>query len=1085
MGKDNIEAIYRLSPMQQGILFHTLYAPHSGAYLVQLSYVLDGPINAPALRLAWQMMIDRHAALRTMFVWERLNEPVQIVREHVEVWWQDSDWQQLPARAQELRLQAFVEEDRKRGFDLNRAPLLRLTLITLAPVRYRLVLTFHHALLDGWSLAVLMNEVLACYAANCSGRDASLPPVRPYADYVKWVRSQDLSAAERYWRTILKGFAGPTPLYPERSPQRSLDQADRYADGSIRLSSSMARQLEALAQRGHLTLNTLALGAWALVLRCYSGEDDVVIGTTVSGRPAALAGIETMVGLFINTLPLRVRLPADGQLLAWLGALQAQQVEARQYDYAPLVKIHGWSEVPRGQPLFESIVVFENYPAGSASSDGRCSLTFGDATSIERTNYPLNLVIAPGPAWLVRMSYNPRRFEPATVTRMLGHFQTVLESIVADPEQQLSAVSLLSAQERHEVINVWNDTRAEYADQGSIVDVLRAHARRCPDRVAIVFEEQQLTYAELNRRSNQLANYLRTLGVRREVLVGLCVERSIDMLVALAGILKAGGAYVPLDPSYPEARLAFMLRDAGVRVLLTSARAAAAVRNPVARTICLDTEWSDVLSRQYCGAVRSDAGADNLAYVIYTSGSTGQPKGTMISHRGLSNMSAALAAVFDVGPDSHVLQLSSLSFDASVLEIFGAMHAGATLYLISEDTVLPGPRLARLLCDRGMTHIVISPSVLARLPNDRLPELSTMIVAGEACTPDLVARWAPGRRFFNAYGPTEGTVCATLMQCIESNPEISIGRPIANTQLYLLNRDLHPVPVGVPGDIYIGGVGLARGYLNRPDMTASQFIPDACSRRVGARLYRTGDLGRYLPDGNVEYLGRADHQVKIRGYRIELGEVEAALTRHPAVLQAAVVARRDVQGDNRLVAYVVSKAEETSTANLRAFLKEHLPGYMVPSVFVFLDALPLTPNGKVDHRALPAPEERRAEPTEAHLAPRTAAELTIEAIWRDVLIVEKVGVHDNFFDLGGHSLLLVQIQSKLQDAFDRDVSLVEMTRYPTVSALARHLSQEQDQAPVFPESHERAIARQTALTQERRFRWERRETRVPKEKQDG
>ena len=1078
MVTDNIEAIYRLSPMQQGMLYHTLYAPGSGAYVVQLSYVLDGPLNVPAFRSAWQNMLDRHPVLRTIFVWERLNDPVQVVREQVELPWQQYDWQALSPSEQTLQLELFLQEDRERGFDLNRAPLMRIALITQAANRYQFVLSFHHLLLDGWSFAVLMKEVLVCYKAICSGLDISLTAARPYEDYIKWLRQQDLSLAERYWRKILKGFISPTPLGVDRTQQSSADQADTYADQSINLSHSTTRKLEALAQRAHVTLSTLVQGAWALVLRCCSGEENVLFGTTVSGRPADLEGVESMVGLFINTLPVRVQMPPAARLLDWLRALQTQQVEARQYEYSPLVDIQGWSEVPRGQPLFESIVVFENYPPGAALSDQAGGLMFGNAHSIERTNYPLNLVIGPGTTWLVKISYNCRRFASATVKRMLGHFKTALESMVADPHQHLSGLSILTAPERHEVLEQWNNTDVAYSEDVSIAQVLESQAENRPDALAVVFDDQQLTYSELNRRSNQLARHLRSLGVKPEVLVGLCIERSVEMIIALFGILKAGGAYVPLDPTYPEARLAFMMADASVSVLVTSTRSAAALPKTAAATVCLDTDWAEVIAGD--GAdLSGGASSDNLAYVIYTSGSTGQPKGTMIKHAGLSNMTTALASVFDFRPDSNVLQFSSLSFDASVLEIFGAIRAGACLHLLTQDASLPGSTLRGLLRDRAITCIVISPSVLARLPSEPLPDLATLIVAGEACTADLVTRWAPGRRFFNAYGPTEGTVCATLTPCSEDTAQITIGRPIANTQIYLLNSDLQPVPIGVPGEMFIGGIGLARGYLNRPALTAKQFIPDAFSKRPGARLYRTGDLARYLPDGNLDYLGRVDHQVKVRGYRIELGEIEAVLSQHPAVRQSAVLAKPDANGNNRLVAYVVPKAAPVPTADLRAVLKEHVPGYMVPAIFVWREALPLTPNGKVDHRALPPPDELRLESTEPYVAPQTMGERTIVGIWRDVLAVDKVGTHDNFFDLGGHSLLLVQVQGKLQEAFDRDVSLIDMIRYPTVSALARYLGGPPERVS-FQESHERAIARKASMRQERELRQERRETKALK-----
>jgi amino acid adenylation domain-containing protein len=572
--------------------------------------------------------------------------------------------------------------------------------------------------------------------------------------------------------------------------------------------------------------------------------------------------------------------------------------------------------------------------------------------------------------------------------------------------------------------------------------------------VAVVFEDRQLTYRQLNRRANQLAHYLRGLGARPETPVAICVERSLEMVVGLLGILKAGGAYVPLDPAYPKERLAFMLQDAQAPVVLTQERFLAEFNNRI--TVCLDRDWR-VISQESEENPDSGVTAENLAYAIYTSGSTGKPKGVMVPHRGLCSLSQEQTQAFDVGSSSRVLQFSSLSFDASIFEIVMALPKGATLCLGTPETLLPGPALIRLLQDQAITIVTLPPSALAALPAEKLPALRTITVAGEAYSAELIARWAPGRRFFNLYGPTETTIWATAAELHDSIRTPPIGRPIGNTQTYILDSSLRPVPIGVPGELYIGGVGLARGYLNRPELTAEKFIPNPFSREPGARLYKTGDLARYLPDGNIEFLGRIDNQVKLRGFRIELGEIEVALAKHPSVRESVVVAQEDSPGDRRLVGYVVSQQRALlTTQELRNFLKAKLPDYMVPSAFVMLETMPLTPNGKVDRRALPIPDGSRPELEEPFVAPRTPVEKVLARIWAEVLRLDRISIHDSFFDLGGHSLKAMQLASKISAAMNIDVSVKLLFAHPTVSSFAEAIgnldafSQRSRGAPLEP-----------------------------------
>ncbi|HOR01271.1 MAG TPA: amino acid adenylation domain-containing protein [Anaerolineae bacterium] len=1065
MSKRDIEAVYPLSPVQQGMLFHSVYAPHSGVYVEQLSCTLHGELDIAAFEGAWCQAMARHAVLRTAFVWKRLDRMLQAVQRQVPLPLEQQDWRSLPPEEQEARLQTYLEADRRAGFDLSKAPLLRLTLFRTADAVHRLVWTHHHLLLDGWSLPLLLREVFAFYEARRQGRELDLPLPRPYADYIAWLKARDGAQAEAYWRSALAGMRAPTPLVVERMAAAGAEGPAKCSELRRRLSVQASEALQSLARRQQVTLSTVVQGAWALVLSRYSGEEDVAFGVTVSGRPADLPGAETMVGLFINTLPLRVHVPPQGRVGAWLTALQAQQAGLHQWEHTPLVDIQGWSEVPRGQPLFESIVVFENYPAGDLVA-GRGSLGICDVRTIEQTNYPLTVVAAPGSGLELRISYDCGRFASGTVERMLGHLETVLVAIAAGSEQPLATLPMLTAAER-QALDGWNDTAVDYGDVRCFHQLFEEHAARTPGAVALAFERQQLSYGELNRRANQLAHHLLRRGLAREALVAICLDNSPEMIVAVLAVLKAGGAYLPLDASYPPERLAFMLGDAQAAFLLTQAALRPALPDAGAEAICLDADWP-AIAREPAEDPGVAVGPGDLVYAIYTSGSTGRPKGTLVEQRGLANLAHALVDMFATGPGSRVLQFASFSFDASVADIAMALAGGATLCLAPREVLHSVPDLLALLRDQAITTVTLPPAVLKLLPDEDLPALRTVASAGEACTWDVWARWAPGRRFLNGYGPTENTVSASFGQVGERIAEaatVPIGSPIANVQLHVLDRHLQPAPVGVPGELYIGGAGLARGYLNRPELTAERFVERPATvppsggdgRTVGAdslsppvgrtvgghpvggggRLYRTGDLVRRLDDGTLEFLGRIDDQVKVRGFRVELGEVEAALAQHPALQQAAVIAREGEAGVMQLVAYVVPAGDALPTpGELRGYLRRSLPDHMLPAACVTLPALPLTPSGKVDRRALPAPDQA-SRGVDGAAAPSTPTEELIAGIWAQVLGREQVARHDDFFALGGHSLLATQLISRLREAFGVELPLRSLFDAPAVADLAR------------------------------------------------
>ncbi len=1006
-----IEDVYPLTPLQQGLLVHCLDAPDAGLYLEQLSCTLTGSCDHALFQQAVQETVARHAALRTAFVWEAVKEPLQIVHAKTALPIRMEDWRGLGSDAQHRRLGQLLARHRAEGFQLDSPPLIRPLLIRTSDDATCFIWTHHHLLMDGWCIALIFEEVFTRYRDLRGNRQSMYSPARPYRNYLAWLREQDLDAAAQYWRTALAGFTDPTPL-PVSQPSSGGESADAMDFGkqSIQLSASLTATLVDLTQRWQVTLNTLMQGAWALLLSGYSGERDVLFGITVSGRPADLPDVERTVGLFLNTLPLRVQLPSDIPVKTWLQQLMAQNLEMREYEYTPLSQVHGWSEVAKGRALFESLLVFENYPKGQGLSGAHDELTVSDVTIDSRTHYPLTVDVTPGTTVGIGLSFDRSRVHLSTIEGMLGHFAQLLTSLARDPEQHLSHVSMMTEAERRQVVVEWNVTDAEYPRDLCLHQLVDAQARRTPDSVALRCDDEWISYRDLQERSDRLGRILRSMGVGPEMFVGVFLERSIDMVIGILGILKAGGAYVPIDPKYPAERIAFLLHDAAPVLLLTQQALVEQVSGKADRIMCLDLAWPDVTT----GAERDESHSLNVeqpAYLIYTSGSTGKPKGVAITHRSAVVFIQWALTVYSPKDLEGVLASTSLCFDLSIFELFSPLSCGGRVVIADHAlaiSTLPGRD--------QVTLINTVPSAISELlrQGNIPPSVRTVNLAGEPLPAAIVDRlYATNHidRVFDLYGPSEDTTYSTCALRRASGP-VTIGRPIANTQIYLLDRFHHPVPVGVPGELYIGGSGLARGYHNRPDLTADRFIPDSLGARPGGRLYRTGDLARFGPDGTIEYLGRLDHQVKIRGFRIELGEIEAQLTACPAVRDAVLLAREDQPGHKRLVAYVTpASAPGLSDETLRAFLKQHLPEHMVPSSFIFLEQLPLTPNGKVDRKRLPAPDVEE-QLTEQYVAPQTQTEQLLAGIWEGVLNIKRVGLHDNFFQLGGDSILSLQIVAR-------------------------------------------------------------------------
>lgn len=1047
MNRKNIEDIYPLTPLQQGMLFHSLADPDSAAYIEQTSCVLEGELDVAAFERAWQTVMQRHPILRTAFIGLSQKEPAQAVFRRLELPLSRLDWRKLPAAEREWRSREWLEADRQRGFDLNQAPLFRLTLIHEEHSRFRFVWTYHHALLDGWSGPLLFQEVFTLYEAYMHGEECILPPSPPYREYITWLRRQPLAEAEAFWREALAGFTTPTPLAVE---QAATSSGIRFEEQICTLPQANFHELQQFARSAGLTMNTLVQAAWALLLSRYSGEDDVLFGATVAGRPAELAGVETMIGLFINTLPVRVLLPPTMPCGQWLRELQSRQVELRRFEYTPLVLLHGWSEVPRDQPLFESLLVFENYPMSMSAALDESAIAILELEDREQTSYPLNLVAGVSESLTLKIIYDSERFTAPVIRRMLDHLATLLNGIAADPAMPLADLPLLTPAERRLLLEEWNNTAQPFPADRCVQELFAAQVARSPQAIALRSGDMSLSYAELDGRANQLAHYLRRQGVGPEQMVAICTERSAEMIVAILGVLKAGAAYVPLDPTYPVERLCGILEDIGARLILAHAAVGdvldallseAAAAGSALQVVALDDDQPRIAAEPAAEPPLLTT-PDTLAYVIYTSGSTGRPKGTLLQHRGLVNLTRAYIDDLQIAAGDRVLQFFAFGFDGSVLDIFAALLSGATLCLPPREASLPGEAMARYLRNEAISIATLPPSMLAALPTGEYPALRALLSAGEACTREIVARWAPGRQFYNAYGPTEATVAVSWHRIKHLPPgeRIPLGRPIANTRFYVLDRHSRPVPVGVPGELCIGGVGLARGYHNRPELTAEKFIADPFSAAPGARLYRSGDLVRYREDGTLDYLGRIDHQVKLRGFRIELGEIEAVLSQHPSVGQALVLLREDIPGTPRLVAYLLPAGAAGDLATeLRVFLRARLPAYMVPAHYVVLEAFPLTPNGKIDRRALPAPEQTAATQMRDTLPPRNQRERDLLIIWEEVLGQNAISINDNFFDLGGHSLIAVRLTALIAQRLGQTVPLQLLYRHPTIAGLAAAL----------------------------------------------
>ena len=1034
-----IQDAYELSAIQEGMLFQTELDAGSSVYQVQLWTRLTGPLDAEAFRAAWGWAMARHGALRTGFVHQGVSRPMQVVHGQVPVPLEAVDWSGAEPAEVEARLAELRRADRARGFALGKPPLLRLTLARVSEAEHLLLWSLHHLVLDGWSCATVLGEVLARHDALLNGVELDPPAPPPYRDFIAFLRGRDRAAAEAFWRRTLEGVAEPTPLGIDTGPQGGETAGFGAHDHYLTPGATAAVHQAARARR--VTPATLAQGAWALVLARYAGTDDVVFGWTVAGRPEGLPGAARMVGLFVNTLPARVRVDPEAALGPWLHALQEAQLAAREHEHTPLVEVQGWTGVPRGRPLFESILAYENHPpigGAGAAGDG---LSAGPIAGAGSTGYPLALLVHPGERMMLRAYQDRGRITDAAAERLLGHWAAALQAMAHAPaDALLHEIEILTADERAQLLD--GAGRTHPAPRTPVHHLQAAHAARTPDRVAVTAADGSLTYGELEARANRLANHLAALGVRPGEIVGVALERSTSLIVALTGILKAGAAYLPLDVSYPPERLAFLLDDAGARVVVTRESARGALPLAGRAAVLVDGDAAAVAAAS-AEDPRAPVGPDDPLYVVYTSGSTGTPKGVVVPHRALSRLVDGQDFA-DFGPDQVCLQIAPVTFDAAPVEIWCALANGGRLALLPPHAPTLD-EIGAFLRAEGVTTAFLTAGLFHQMVDARLEDLDGVrqVLAGGDTVSVAHARRVmeahPRLRLIHCYGPTENgtfTTTRTLRREDVERAILPIGGAVPGTTVHVLDARRRPVPVGVPGELYTGGDGVALGYLNRPELTAERFVTLRLEGRE-ERAYRTGDRVRRLEDGALEFLGRTDLQVKIRGFRVEPGEVEAALQAHPDVRDAAVAARPDATGGKRLVGWYVGEAPADE---VRAFLRSRLPEYMVPSALVRMDALPLNRHDKVDRAALPAPEDLADQAAVEHVAPRTETEALLALLWGEVLGRPRPGVTEGFFAAGGHSLQAMQLVTRIREALRVDLPLRALFDAPTVAELAARLA---------------------------------------------
>jgi amino acid adenylation domain-containing protein len=1058
-----------LSFAQQRLWFIQQLEPESGAYNIPTAVRLTGALNLAALRQSLIEIARRHEALRTRFV-SREGQPVQVIDELVKTELPLYDLSGLSPEEREQEAREIAAQEAIRPFDLERGPVWRAGVVKIGDQDHLLSHCMHHVASDAWSRGLLVKEFTALYEGYREGRGAKLAELGvQYADFAVWQRQwlQGAVLAEQlsYWRNRLARL--PALDLPTDRPRKTVG-ASRGGNVLIDLSPELTDRLRELSRREGVTLFMTLLAAFQIVLGRYTGQDDIVIGSPIANRNRLET--EGLIGFFVNQLVLRTDLSGHPSVRELLSRVRETTLEAYSHQDVPFEKLVEYlspERDPSRSPLFQIEFALQNIPPEDLRLTGIDFSRFSTYRGFAK--FDLTVAFVEAKSGLIGTAeYAAEMYEGSSIERLLGHMRLALEVMVTDPEQRIDEISLLTLDEWNRIALEWNQTGIDYPADECLQEIFEQQVERTPEAVAAVYKDQQLSYAELNRRANQLAHYLRKNGVGTEATVGLLFERGLDMVIALVATLKAGATYVPLDPRYPKERLIYILRDSGARLGLTRRMLFDTLSPECAKLMMIDEAWEEIRRERDDNPALNNT-PDAPAYIMYTSGSTGVPKGVCIPHRAISRLVFNTNYV-NLGPTDVVAQVSNNSFDAATFEVWGCLLHGGRLALIRGEEALLPLELKGHLEELGITVIFLTTALfnqMAALCPAGFKNVGTVLFGGEAVDPECVRQIlaaAPPGRLLHVYGPTESTTFSTwypVRSVDEGASSIPIGKPLSNTIIYVLDSKLNPAPAGVMGELYIGGDGLACSYHRHPELTAEKFIPDGFeSENRGRRIYRTGDIVRYSEDGNIEFIGRRDYQVKIRGFRIEMSEIESALSHHAGVRQCVVRLIEEKSGDKYLAAYVVPSDEWTpSSVELREYLKKKLPEYMAPAAYVLLDKLPLTPNGKIDRHALSQYQAIRPGAGLPHAAPQTAAEQAIASIWMEILSLEIVGIHDNFFDLGGHSLLLIRVHSKLQEEFKTKIGLIELFEYPTIASLAQHLSHSRSEPISFPQSSIRAELR--------------------------
>jgi len=1039
----NISSIYRLSSLQEGMLFHGLYNEGSGVYIEQFGCDITG-LDLTVFNKSWDYVLKAHSILRSAFYYNEFSVPVQCVYREVKLPVEVLDYRHMNKEQQTEAIKVYEGLDRNKGFDLKVAPLMRVGLLRLGEDRYRMVWTWHHILFDGWSTPILMEKFLTTHELLAANKEVKQEDEDRYEDYIRYLERSDKGLEEIYWRNYMKGVEQSTFLPFVSATKERNKGIGFYKSLSLQVNGDATKKIEKYAQKYRITVNTIMQGVWSYLLQRYTGNSNIVYGVIVSGRPDDLPNMEHRVGMYINNLPLHTKILEEQGIVQCLQGLQEEQVLSRQYQHTALQDIQRWTGV-QGD-LFDSLLVFENYPVSKLLSSRKWSLQVENVRMHEQTNYPFNILISAAEEINISFLYNSEIVEEAYVSKIQGHFEHVLLQIINNEKGKLSDIELLTREENHQVLVEFNNTTVEYAANETIVDLLEAQVIKTPDTIALLFEKEVFTYEALNAKVNQLAHYLKQqYKLKADETVAVLLDRSSWSAIAMLAIIKTGACYVPIDVKLPEGRLKYIIDDAAPKVIITSEE----ISEKYASLLVCDFVKLSLLNLDAFSTANQvvNIHPDDLSYVIYTSGSTGMPKGVMQTHRMLHNLIQWANSLSGLPCGMKIIEYASFAFDSSLHDLCFPLTNGGTCYVLNENIRLDFPGLAQYIVDNQIEIVSLPFSALSNFFNIidisalKAHNIKHIISTGEQLVigskMENFLKLHPQIRIHNLYGPSEThVVTASSFSAAQKLPKhIPIGKPISNSSIYILNKYHHPVPLGVVGEIFIGGHNLARGYLKNDSLTKEKFIANFFVE--DAMLYKTGDMGRWLPDGSIEYLGRFDDQVKIRGYRIELGEIESLLQQCELVKQAIVLANEDKEGNKRLIGYIVPEKLFDRKA-IVSYLKDMLPEYMIPALWMELEHLPLTPNGKVNKKALPDPDAS-ALLYNQYVAPRNEVEEKLVSLWRELLGLEKVGVHDNFFELGGHSLLAIRVISAIRKELKVDLAIKDLFSFTTISDLSKYV----------------------------------------------